>query len=145
MLHEHHRMSPPIFLRVSMRTAVWIVMCREPETRAPARGCLSLFSSTQFMSPGTVIQHPIVGFGETSDWLDISERSGMSMHPILLRRPGMFDRALCVFDLSIHSTTDLRRSSFSCVEIKTHSRSQRSRSPCDRSRRARCRQPCNLQ
>merc|ERR1719324_2071425 len=38
MLHEHQRMSPPSFLSVSMRTAVWIVMWSEPAMRAPLSG-----------------------------------------------------------------------------------------------------------
>ena len=38
MLHEAQRTSAPSATRVSMRTAVWIVMCSEPAIRAPASG-----------------------------------------------------------------------------------------------------------
>ena len=38
MLHELHRTSAPSAVRVSMSTAVWIVMCRHPAMRAPASG-----------------------------------------------------------------------------------------------------------
>merc|ERR1719453_1175929 len=42
MLHEHQRMSPPSFLSVSMSTAVWMVMWREPAMRAPLMGWAEL-------------------------------------------------------------------------------------------------------
>ena len=38
MLQEAQRTSAPSATRVSMSTAVWIVMCREPAIFAPARG-----------------------------------------------------------------------------------------------------------
>src|SRR6478735_6018886 len=38
MLQEAQRTSAPSATRVSMSTAVWMVMCSEPATRAPARG-----------------------------------------------------------------------------------------------------------
>ena len=38
MLQEAQRTSAPRATRVSMRTAVWIVMCSEPAMRAPASG-----------------------------------------------------------------------------------------------------------
>ncbi len=39
MLQVAQRTSAPSATSVSMRTAVWIVMCSEPATRAPLRGC----------------------------------------------------------------------------------------------------------
>ena len=39
MLQEAQRTSAPSAVSVSMRTAVWIVMCREPAIRAPLSGC----------------------------------------------------------------------------------------------------------
>ena len=42
MLQEAQRTSAPSAVSVSMRTAVWIVMCSEPTMRAPARGLESL-------------------------------------------------------------------------------------------------------
>merc|ERR1719401_421447 len=62
ILQEHHRMSPPIFFRVSMRTAVWMVMWRDPETRAPFSGCRDSFSATQFMRPGISISAISISF-----------------------------------------------------------------------------------
>jgi hypothetical protein len=41
MLHDAQRTSAPRATRVSMSTAVWIVMCSDPAMRAPARGCSS--------------------------------------------------------------------------------------------------------
>ncbi len=38
MLQLHQRTRAPSAVRVSISTAVWTVMCREPVTRAPARG-----------------------------------------------------------------------------------------------------------
>ena len=39
MLHETQRMSAPSAFRVSISTAVWMVMCSEPAMRAPFSGC----------------------------------------------------------------------------------------------------------
>ena len=39
MLHDAQRTSAPSAVSVSMRTAVWIVMCSEPVMRAPLSGC----------------------------------------------------------------------------------------------------------
>merc|ERR1719183_1772837 len=44
MLHEHQRTSAPSASSVSISTAVWIVMCREPITRMPASGCFGPYS-----------------------------------------------------------------------------------------------------
>ena len=38
MLHEAQRTSAPMSLRVSISTAVWMVMCSEPVTRTPFSG-----------------------------------------------------------------------------------------------------------
>ena len=38
MLHEHQRTSAPSAVNVSIRTAVWIVMCSDPAIRAPRKG-----------------------------------------------------------------------------------------------------------
>ena len=38
MLQEAQRTSAPSAVSVSMRTAVWVVMCSEPAMRAPASG-----------------------------------------------------------------------------------------------------------
>src|SRR5215468_4464934 len=52
MLHEAQRTSAPSACRVSMRTAVWMVMCSEPLMRAPRRGCWLAYSSRIAMRPG---------------------------------------------------------------------------------------------
>mmetsp|Transcript_15355 Transcript_15355/g.17060 ORF Transcript_15355/g.17060 Transcript_15355/m.17060 type:complete len:207 (+) Transcript_15355:46-666(+) len=52
MLHEHHRTRAPRAVRVSMRTAVCTVMCRQPAMRAPARGLLSPNSRRSSIRPG---------------------------------------------------------------------------------------------
>ena len=39
MLQEAQRTSAPSAFSVSISTAVWIVMCSEPATRAPFSGC----------------------------------------------------------------------------------------------------------
>jgi hypothetical protein len=52
MLHEAQRTSAPRAVRVSMRTAVWIVMWSEPVIRAPASGCASPYSERSAIRPG---------------------------------------------------------------------------------------------
>src|SRR5437773_865953 len=52
MLHEHHRMSAPSASSVSIRTAVWIVMCSDPAMRAPLSGWLAANSSRVAIRPG---------------------------------------------------------------------------------------------
>ena len=52
MLQEAQRTSAPRLTRVSMSTAVWIVMCSEPEIRAPASGLTSAYSRRSAISPG---------------------------------------------------------------------------------------------
>ena len=52
MLHELQRTSAPRATSVSIRTAVWIVMCRQPAMRAPFNGCLSPYSSRVDIRPG---------------------------------------------------------------------------------------------
>lgn len=52
MLQEHQRTEAPRAVRVSMRTAVWMVMCREPVIRAPLSGWEGPNSARHAMSPG---------------------------------------------------------------------------------------------
>ena len=51
-LQEDHRTSAPSSMSVSMRTAVWMVMCRQPAIRAPASGRVPPYSSRMAMRPG---------------------------------------------------------------------------------------------
>ena len=52
MLQEHQRTLAPRATRVSMRTAVWMVMWREPEMLAPLRGWAGPNSLIMDMRPG---------------------------------------------------------------------------------------------
>src|SRR5271166_3128677 len=52
MLHDAQRTSAPSALSVSMSTAVWMVMCREPAMRAPRSGCCGANSSRIAIRPG---------------------------------------------------------------------------------------------
>jgi len=52
MLQEAQRTSAPRAFRVSMSTAVWMVMCRDPAMRAPARGFDPAYSSRMAIRPG---------------------------------------------------------------------------------------------
>mmetsp|Transcript_81061 Transcript_81061/g.121851 ORF Transcript_81061/g.121851 Transcript_81061/m.121851 type:complete len:294 (-) Transcript_81061:40-921(-) len=61
MLHEHQRTSAPRALNVSIRTAVWIVMCRLPEMRAP----LSVSAGYSFrhaIRPGISTSASVISF-----------------------------------------------------------------------------------
>ena len=52
MLQLHQRTRAPSAVRVSISTAVWIVMCSEPVTRAPASGWDAPNSARMAISPG---------------------------------------------------------------------------------------------
>ena len=52
MLQETQRTSAPRAFRVSISTAVWIVMWSEPAMRAPFRGCFGPYSSRTAIRPG---------------------------------------------------------------------------------------------
>ena len=52
MLQEAQRTWAPRATSVSMRTAVWIVMCSEPAMRAPLSGFFSPNSARSAMRPG---------------------------------------------------------------------------------------------
>ena len=57
MLHEAHRTSAPSSTSVSMSTAVWIVMCSEPEMRAPASG----LAGAVLLAQGAQAGHLVLG------------------------------------------------------------------------------------
>src|SRR5262249_1579278 len=52
MLHDAHRTFAPSATRVSIRTAVWMVMCSEPVIRAPRSGWDSPYSRRGAIKPG---------------------------------------------------------------------------------------------
>jgi hypothetical protein len=55
MLHDAQRTSAPSAASVSISTAVWIVMCNEPATRAPFSGFEDPYSALVAISPGISI------------------------------------------------------------------------------------------
>jgi hypothetical protein len=52
MLQEDQVTSAPRAIKVSIKTAVWIVMCKHPAIREPASGCSSLYSERSAIKPG---------------------------------------------------------------------------------------------
>ena len=60
MLHDAQRTSAPSATRVSMRTAVWMVMCSEPAIRAPASGLAAAVALTHRHQAG----HLVLGEGD---------------------------------------------------------------------------------
>jgi hypothetical protein len=52
MLHDAQRTSAPSSTKVSISTAVWMVMCSEPAIRAPFNGLVAPNSSRSAISPG---------------------------------------------------------------------------------------------
>ena len=52
MLQELQVTSAPSSIRVSMRTAVWMVMWRQPAILAPARGFFGPYTVLRCISPG---------------------------------------------------------------------------------------------
>ena len=52
MLQELQVTSAPKEVKVSISTAVWIVICKHPAIRAPFNGCSSLYSSRNDIKPG---------------------------------------------------------------------------------------------
>ena len=60
MLQEAHLTWAPQATSVSIKTAVWMVMCNDPDTLAPASTPLN--SSLQFISPGISISASSISF-----------------------------------------------------------------------------------
>ena len=52
MLHDDQRISAPSAVSVSISTAVWMVMCRDPTMRAPFSGCALPYSARVAIRPG---------------------------------------------------------------------------------------------
>ena len=52
MLQDAQRTSAPSAFRVSISTAVWMVMCSEPAMRAPFSGCEGPYSARTAIRPG---------------------------------------------------------------------------------------------
>ena len=52
MLQDDQRTVAPRWVSVSISTAVWIVMCRQPAMRAPASGLDAPYSARSAIRPG---------------------------------------------------------------------------------------------
>ena len=52
MLQDDQVTSAPSSRRVSIRTAVWTVMCRQPAILAPRRGLLGPYFCLRYIRPG---------------------------------------------------------------------------------------------
>ncbi len=52
MLQDDQRTLAPSSTSVSISTAVWMVMCRQPAMRAPLSGLLAPYSARSAMRPG---------------------------------------------------------------------------------------------
>ncbi len=55
-------MSAPSAFNVSISTAVWIVICREPAMRAPLSGCFAAYSSRTAIRPGISVSAMSISF-----------------------------------------------------------------------------------
>ena len=62
MLHELQRTSAPSAARVSMSTAVWMVMWMQPAMRAPFKGNLEAYSSLSAIRPGISVSAMATSF-----------------------------------------------------------------------------------
>ena len=62
VLIETQRTSAPSAFRVSISTAVWIVMCSEPAMRAFLSGCFEPYSSRVAIKPGISVSAMEISF-----------------------------------------------------------------------------------
>src|SRR5690349_24324632 len=84
MLQDAQRTRAPSATRVSTRTAVCTVMCREPVIRAPARGWASAYSSRIAIRPGISCSARLISLRPNS----ARERSATSKSVKSLRSVG---------------------------------------------------------
>ena len=73
MLHEAQRSSAPRATRVSISTAVWMVMCSEPVMRAPLSGWAAAYSRRMAIRPGISVSAILISLRPQS----ARERSAM--------------------------------------------------------------------
>ena len=66
MLHELQRTSAPRSTSVSISTAVWMVMCRQPAIFAPSSGFLPLYSARSAMRPGISVSAMVISLRPNS-------------------------------------------------------------------------------
>src|SRR6266446_5915911 len=69
MLQEAQRTSAPRACRVSISTAVWMVMWSDPAMRAPRSGCWLAYSSRMAMRPGISVSAMRISLRPQSDSL----------------------------------------------------------------------------
>ena len=60
MLQDDQRTVAPSAVSVSISTAVWMVMCRQPTMRAPASGLLSPNSDRRAIRPGISVSAMVI-------------------------------------------------------------------------------------
>lgn len=78
ILQEHQRTSAPSAVRVSIRTAVWIVMWSEPEMQAPAKG---------FDGPNSVRHETRPGISTSASSISSRPKSAWAISLTLNSRP----------------------------------------------------------
>jgi hypothetical protein len=83
MLQLAHRTCAPSATSVSIRTAVWIVMCSEPVILAPRSGCACAYSARTAIRPGISCSASVISLrpnsaSERSATLNGSSSVGMS-------------------------------------------------------------------
>ena len=61
-MHEHHLTSAPNSSKVSIKTAVYIVICKDPVIRAPNKGFAVPNSSRQDINPGISTSAKFISF-----------------------------------------------------------------------------------
>src|SRR5215475_8493099 len=95
MLHETQRTSAPSSASVSMRTAVWMVMCRLPMIRVFASGLLAAYSRRIDISPGISCSAKFISLRPKS----ASDRSAT----LYGTRPAAFaaSNACCFFSITV--------------------------------------------
>src|SRR6516165_12719772 len=76
MLHEAQRTSAPSACRLSISTAVWIVMCRQPAMRAPLRGCCLPYCSRTAIRPGISVSAMSISETEMPGLMAVREQYG---------------------------------------------------------------------
>ena len=62
ILHDDHLTSAPKFTRVSINTAVWIVIWRQPRIFAPFKGNFPLYSLLRAINPGISVSANEISF-----------------------------------------------------------------------------------
>ena len=62
ILQDDHETSAPRSIKVSIKTAVWIVMCKQPAIRAPAKGFEAPYSSRKAIKPGISASANLISF-----------------------------------------------------------------------------------